>query len=119
MNTLDYMKPNKPLKILMVNDIGTEDGGAEMMIVQLKKALVQKGHSVKILTGQHKPTMLGFNNFTYKSFTDTSLLRFMFYIYNPYSAIKLKKVLKTYTKTNQTNVLTNTEKKCNRSKYPA
>ena len=79
----------------MVNDRGSEIGGAETMVLLLKDALINRGHIVRALTSQENNTN-NFSDYTYKSFSDSSYKRFVFYIYNPYSAIKLRKVLKSY-----------------------
>ncbi len=84
------------MKILMINDIGSEMGGAEAMIKQLKVSLIARGHDVKILSGNEYPQKKLINDYEFRSFASHSWGRFLLYIYNPFSRIALKKVLKEF-----------------------
>ena len=84
------------MKILLINDIGSEAGGVETMILQLTESLTAQGHTVKLLTGNEYPHSIRINDYEFKSFKNDSWKRFFLYIYNPYSAISLKKVLREF-----------------------
>lgn len=84
------------MKILLINDIGSEAGGVETMILQLMKSLTAQGHTVKLLTGDEYPQSIRINDYEFKSFKSDSWKRFFLYIYNPYAAITLKKVLREF-----------------------
>lgn len=84
------------MKILLINDIGSEAGGVETMVLQLMKSLTAQGHTVKLLTGDEYPQSIRINDYEFKSFDSDSWKRYFLYIYNPYAAISLKKILREF-----------------------
>lgn len=83
------------MKILFVNNFGTIHGGAEVIIAQLRRGLVARGHEVKILAGDEPGNGEKIANYYFKTFVGNSFLRF-FYLFNPFAIIELWRILRQY-----------------------
>jgi glycosyltransferase involved in cell wall biosynthesis len=84
------------MKILFINDVGSEAGGAETIIQQLSSSLRRRGNEVKLLSGNEYHSSVKINDYEFKSFSDKSFARFLLFMYNPFAASKLKQVLRDF-----------------------
>lgn len=83
------------MKILFINNLGTIHGGAETMIVQLRRGLIARGHKVRILAGDEQGNGEDIADYKFKTFKGNSPLK-IFYVFNPFAIISLLKALRTY-----------------------
>ena len=84
------------MKILLVNNFGVPEAGAEVMVLQLKENLLRQGHDVRVLAGHEPSSSQKFSDYTFRSFRDDSIGRFFFFIFNPSAVWSLYKILKTF-----------------------
>jgi glycosyltransferase involved in cell wall biosynthesis len=84
------------MKVLIINDIGSEMGGAEVVIEQIKDGMRSIGHEVKVLSGDEYPRDRHINDYEFRSHTSNKPLDNLMYCYNPFSRITLKKILKEF-----------------------
>ncbi len=73
------------MKILMVNDIGAPCGGAENVIQRIRNELQQRGHEVKLLTGDLPAPQPGFSDYSFRSGDRSRAGKFVFHLYNPWA----------------------------------
>lgn len=84
------------MKILILNSVGYEAGGAETILVKTNPLLSDKGYIIKTLAsdlGTHKEH---FNDYTFKNISTTGPLKPFFFLFNPSSFSVLKRVLQEY-----------------------
>ena len=84
------------MRILLINNFGTEHGGAEIMVKQLKDCLSEEGHEVRVLTVRESTSIPSFSDYTFRGFRPDSLARFFLLIFNPFAVWKLYVVLKNF-----------------------
>ena len=84
------------MKILLINDNGTEVGGAETYTMHLKRGFIERGHEVKVLTSAVESNETRFSVYTFPAINTHSPLRLIDYVYNLKSLSELKKVLKEF-----------------------
>lgn len=85
------------MKILFVTNIGIEAGGLEKYILELKKGLEEKGHTVKIFSGEEKEKNKNkFNDFGYAIKNGSLLHNFINHIFNISSFLSFKKAVDDY-----------------------
>ena len=84
------------MKILMINDVGTLHAGAEVLITQLRQALVKRGHQVRTLAGSEPSNGPVIADYRYTSFADGSPLQAFLYLFNPFAMMRLMYVLRTF-----------------------
>ncbi len=80
------------MKILLVNDYGTPDGGAEIQMYRLRQLLRERGHDARLLTtAMESPGVK--NTADYKCVGTKSSLRILLQTANPWAYTKLREVL--------------------------
>ncbi len=84
------------MKILQIISTGYVAGGAENVVVKITNYLLAKGHSVKILASDLGADKEHFNDYVFKSINSANPLTLLLFLFNPYSFIVLRKVLKEY-----------------------
>ena len=84
------------MKILQIISTGYVAGGAENVVVKITNHLLAKGHSVKILASDLGADKEHFNDYVFKSINSANPLTLLLFLFNPYSFIVLRKVLKEY-----------------------
>jgi len=84
------------MKILLVNSIGIDYGGAEVLVRQLKEGLQAQGHDVRVLAGDIPNSPQRFSDYTFRSFKTNSIARFILLIFNPFAVWSLYKILRTF-----------------------
>ena len=83
------------MKILLVNDYGTPDGGAEIQMYRLRQLLRERGHDARLLTtGIESPGVK--NTADYKCKGTKSSLRILLQTANPWACYKLREVLREF-----------------------
>jgi glycosyltransferase involved in cell wall biosynthesis len=85
-----------PMKILEIISAGYVAGGAENAIVKISPYLLNKGYSIKTLASDLGADKKHFNEYVFKSVNSSSPLKALLFLFNPYSFLMLKKVLKEY-----------------------
>lgn len=83
------------MKILQINSLGYEAGGAEKAILNLKNELIKNGHTVKILTSDHSHGKKLFSDFQFTYPTRMGLSLFA-RLFNISSFLVTKKILSSY-----------------------
>lgn len=78
------------MKILFINNMGVLHGGAESMLWELRRGLINQGHEVRILAGDERGNGEKIADDYFRSSS-----RF-FYLFNPFAMISLLRVLRTY-----------------------
>jgi glycosyltransferase involved in cell wall biosynthesis len=84
------------MKILHINSFGYSAGGTETSIAQLKKELVNRGHQVKVLTSNRNIDNSSFSDYQFNDPGKYRFLRIIYRLFNPYSFMVLRKVLKEF-----------------------
>lgn len=84
------------MKILLVNDYGTEVGGVETYILALKEALSARGHDVRIFSSTTSSRPATFSDYTFPGIDEGSLFRFLPYMFNVRALRGLLRVLRTF-----------------------
>lgn len=80
----------------MIHDCGYEQGGATTYVLTLKKSLENK-YVIKVLTSNQNSSADHFSDYEFGGFSITPVpMRMIYRIYNPFSVLKLKKVLKSF-----------------------
>ena len=83
------------MKILLVNDYGTPDGGAEIQMYRLRQLLRERGHDARLLTtAMESPGVK--NTADYKCMGTKSSLRILLQTANPWAYYKLREVLREF-----------------------
>ncbi|MEM6504235.1 MAG: glycosyltransferase family 4 protein [Planctomycetota bacterium] len=83
------------MKVLLVHDFGTLNGGAEHMTVTLRGGLRDRGHEVEFFSSRAKPLPLPIVS-DHTCFGTTSQFNRVTRAFNPLAAIALKKVIKRF-----------------------
>lgn len=84
------------MKILFINDYGFQEGGVETYLQELEEALFIHGHEVRMLTSNAGIPKKLFSDYVFKSTNTKGKLRFIPYLFNLRSIIRLKQVLDEY-----------------------
>lgn len=84
------------MKILLVNDYGVEIGGAETYLKNLKRALKDQGHDVRVLTSKSPDGIPTFSDYTFQGLNVNSPFRLIPYMFNVDAYKKLKHILKEF-----------------------
>ena len=84
------------MKILMICDHGSKYGGDLTYIVNLKEGLERKGFVVKILSSDIHKGKKQFSDYEFKGFSETSIFKALYYIFNAFSYLKLNELLKEF-----------------------
>ena len=83
------------MRILLVNDYGTPDGGAEIQMYRLRQLLREKGHDARLFTtGIESPGMN--NTADYKCTGTKSSFRLLLQTANPWAYFKLKDIIREF-----------------------
>lgn len=83
------------MKILLVNDYGTPEGGAEIQTNRLRRILIEKGHDARLFSSNVKNGDL-INEADYKCFGTASPFRTLVQSLNPGAFFKLRTVLREF-----------------------
>ena len=84
------------MKVLAINSVGYEAGGAETILIKINPCLLEKGYIVKTLASDLGTDRVHFNDYTFKHISSTGPLKFIFFLFNPFSFFALKSVLTKY-----------------------
>ena len=84
------------MKILMINDYASGIGGDLTYILNLKEALEKRNNVVKILSSDIRFAGKHFGDYEFRSFSNNSIGKALYYIFNPFSYFKLSEVLKEF-----------------------
>ncbi len=82
------------MRILNIITLGNMSGGAEVAVSNLKTGLSDWGHDVKVLSSDLRKDGEKFSDFEFKSISSSSPFKMFLHVFNPYSYLKLKKILK-------------------------
>ena len=91
------------MKILIVEDLGFDIGGISSYLINAIKVLKKEGHAVKILSSDVNPEekhsdqkTYVFSDYKFRSFNKYRIFRIIISIFNPFSYLKIKQVLKEF-----------------------
>src|SRR5438105_1227095 len=84
------------MKVLAINSLGYEGGGAETYLVKIIPYLLDKGYVIKTLASDLGADKKHFNEYVFKSINLDSPSKILFTLFNPSSFFVLKRVLKEY-----------------------
>jgi len=91
------------MKILMVEDLGFDIGGISSYLINAKKILKKEGHIIKILSSDINPEekhsdkkACVFSDYKFRSFHKNRIIRIIMSIFNPFSYLKTKQILKEF-----------------------
>lgn len=83
------------MKILLVNDYGTPEGGAEIQMYRLRHLLRERGHDARLFTtGIESPGMS--NTADYKCTGTKSPFRLLLQTANPWAYFRLKEIIRDF-----------------------
>ncbi|NJL10438.1 MAG: glycosyltransferase family 4 protein [Calothrix sp. SM1_7_51] len=80
------------MKILLINDYGTPTGGAELMMLALRKGLQQRGHDARLFTSSVRPLEVE-SQADYECFGTASSFRTLLQAGNVFAVRKLQQVI--------------------------
>ena len=83
------------MKILLVNDYGTPTGGAELLLISLRRALRARGHDARFFTSSARPHPIP-SEADYECFGTTSPLRTLLQTWNPWAYWRMRRVLRQF-----------------------
>jgi len=83
------------MRILLISDYSTPSGGAELMILSLRKQLRVRGHDVRLFASNARIMNLQ-PEADYSCFGTTSSIRGLTQVLNPSARIKLSQILKAF-----------------------
>ena len=83
------------MRILFILCYGWEFGGGETYTRELKKYLINKGHTVKIFSSNNNPNFEHFSDYEFNEINIKPISSILS-LFNPISYLKLKNVLKEY-----------------------
>lgn len=83
------------MRILLVNDYGTPTGGAELLLISLRRVLRARGHDVRLFTSSAHPQPVP-SVADYECFGTTSAFRTLLQTFNPWAYWRLKEVLSQF-----------------------
>ncbi len=91
------------MKILMVEDLGFDNGGISSYLINATKILKKEGHTVKILSSDVDPEekhsdkkAYVYSDYKFRSFNKYRIIRLIMSIFNPFSYLKIKQILKEF-----------------------
>ena len=84
------------MKVLNIISTGYVAGGAEKVVVKINTYLLAKGYSVKTLASDLGADKEHFNDYAFKSINSANPLMLLLFLFNPFSFVVLKRVLKEY-----------------------
>lgn len=85
------------MKVLMINDHGFESGGVSSYVINVKKQLEERGHTVKFLSSDVNPERTHFSDFEYEGIINKNyIIRAFYRIFNPLSYLKTRQILKDF-----------------------
>ena len=84
------------MKILLVHDIGTATGGAELQMLSLRQGLRDLGHDVRLFSSLATPVSDSDFVADYSCFGTNSLLQVLSQTINPSAYFKLRQILKEF-----------------------
>ncbi|VEP15838.1 Group 1 glycosyl transferase [Hyella patelloides LEGE 07179] len=84
------------MKVLLIHDIGTATGGAELQMLSLRQGLRDLGHDVRLFSSQATPVRNSELLADYSCFGTNSLLQVCSQTINPSAYWRLKAVLKKF-----------------------
>lgn len=70
------------MKILMVHDVGSLVGGAELSLLHIRREMEQRGHEIRMLTADSPSPDPGFSDYTFHSGDATRAGKFFHHLYN-------------------------------------
>jgi glycosyltransferase involved in cell wall biosynthesis len=82
------------MKILRVVSSGYCEGGAEVGIVDIGPYLKKRGHEIKILSGDARPDLPHFNDYTFRS--PQGLFQKLLYTFNVHAFFALKRAIRDF-----------------------
>lgn len=80
----------------MINNYASRTGGDLKYILNLKEALEKRNNVVKILSSDIDTGKKQFSDYEFKGFSETSIFKAFYYIFNPFSYLKLNELLKEF-----------------------
>ncbi|MGD1921549.1 MAG: glycosyltransferase family 4 protein [Pleurocapsa sp.] len=84
------------MKILLINDVGTATGGAEIQILSLRQSLRDLGHEVRLFSSVATPVKNSELLADYSCFGTDSLLQVLSQTINPSAYFKLRQILNEF-----------------------
>jgi glycosyltransferase involved in cell wall biosynthesis len=91
------------MKILMVEDLGFDNGGISSYLINAIEILKKEGHTVKILSSDVNPeekhsdkNAYVYSDYTFRSSNKYRIIRLIIRIFNPFSYLKTKQILKEF-----------------------
>lgn len=84
------------MKILLLNDLGTATGGAELQMLALRKDLRERGHDVRLLSSRAKPVANSQLLSDYSCFGTNTLLQVLSQTANPSAHLRLRHILHNF-----------------------
>jgi glycosyltransferase involved in cell wall biosynthesis len=87
---------HQKMKVLAINSVGYEAGGAETILVKINPYLLDKGYNIKILASDLGADRKHFNDYTFKNISSTGPLKLLFFLFNPFSFLAMKSILDKY-----------------------
>lgn len=70
------------MKILIIHDVGALVGGAEYSLANIRRDLMQRGHDVRVVTGDRPSPEPGFSDYIFASRDASVPGKFLHYLYN-------------------------------------
>jgi glycosyltransferase involved in cell wall biosynthesis len=83
------------MRILLISDYGTPTGGAELMLLALRKGLRERGHDARLMASSARPLDQA-SQADYECFGLLSQLRGLHQIWNPSAFLSLRRVLREF-----------------------
>ena len=84
------------MKILLIHDIGTATGGAELQILSLRQGLRDLGHDVRLFSSLATPVINSKLLADYSCFGTNTLLQVLSQTINPSAYLKLRQILREF-----------------------
>ena len=84
------------MKILLIHDLGTATGGAELQMLSLRQGLRDLGHDVRLFSSLATPVKNSQLLADYSCFGTNSLLQVLSQTINPSAYFKLRQILREF-----------------------
>jgi glycosyltransferase involved in cell wall biosynthesis len=84
------------MKILLINDIGTATGGAELQMLSLRQGLRNLGHDVRLFSSLATPVPNSKQLADYSCFGTNTLIQVLSQTVNPSAYLKLRQILQKF-----------------------
>jgi glycosyltransferase involved in cell wall biosynthesis len=84
------------MKILLIHDIGTATGGAELQMLSLRQGLQDLGHDVRLFSSRATPVLNSELLADYSCFGTNTLLQVLSQTINPSAYFKLRQILREF-----------------------